>query len=83
MRLERGEKQGKWEGEAPAEPKLQRIATGDWRMTFLEGSAPALPKEFRRIRSSLEGRATARPKIFGASRDAPSSNGVLGLLHRD
>jgi hypothetical protein len=48
-------------------------------MTFLEGSAPALPKEFRRIRSSLEGRATARPKIFGASGDAPSSNEVLGL----
>jgi hypothetical protein len=32
MRLERGEKQGNWEGEAPAEPKRQRIATGDWRM---------------------------------------------------
>jgi hypothetical protein len=32
MRLERGEKQGKWEGEAPAEPKWQRMATGDWRM---------------------------------------------------
>jgi hypothetical protein len=29
MRLERGEKQGKWEGEAPAESKRQRIATGD------------------------------------------------------
>jgi hypothetical protein len=29
MRLERGEKQGNWEGEAPAEPKWQRIATGD------------------------------------------------------
>jgi hypothetical protein len=29
MRLERGEKQGKWEGEAPAEPKRQRIATGE------------------------------------------------------
>jgi hypothetical protein len=27
MRLERGEKQGNWEGEAPAEPKRQRIAT--------------------------------------------------------
>jgi hypothetical protein len=32
MRLERGEKQGNWEGEAPAESKRQRIATGDWRM---------------------------------------------------
>jgi hypothetical protein len=32
MRLERGEKQGKWEGEAPAEPKWQRMATGDWRL---------------------------------------------------
>jgi len=29
MRLERGEKQGNWEGEAPAEPKRQRVATGD------------------------------------------------------
>jgi hypothetical protein len=48
-------------------------------MTFLEGSAPALPKEFRRIRSSLEGRATARLKIFGASGDAPSrSFGLTG-----
>jgi hypothetical protein len=42
MRLERGEKQGNWEGEAPAEPKRQRIATGELaravlphcRMTF-------------------------------------------------
>jgi hypothetical protein len=29
MRLERGEKQGNWEGEAPAEPKRQRVATGE------------------------------------------------------
>jgi hypothetical protein len=34
MRLERGEKQGKWEGEAPAEPKRQRMATGDWRLAM-------------------------------------------------
>jgi len=30
MRLERGEKQGNWEGEAPAEPKT--AANGDWRL---------------------------------------------------
>ncbi len=32
------------EGEAPAEPKRQRIAIGEWRDgSFLEGSAIALP----------------------------------------
>jgi hypothetical protein len=34
----------KWEGEAPAEPRRQRVASGE--QFFLEGSAPALPKKF-------------------------------------
>jgi hypothetical protein len=66
-----------WESEAPAEPNLsanreigksagregQQIAN-----SFLEGSAPALPKNFQHIRrcalrfcQPLEGRAPARP----------------------
>jgi hypothetical protein len=28
-----------WEGEAPAEPKRQRVANSEWRMVFLEGTA--------------------------------------------
>jgi len=40
---------------------------------FLEGNAPALPKNFRRIRSGLEGWASARPQNFGTSGDVPSS----------
>jgi hypothetical protein len=32
------------EGEAAAEPKT--AASSEWRMVFLEGSAPALPKIF-------------------------------------
>jgi len=56
--LERDEGRGtrdgmKWEGKALAEPKRQRVvnsewwlAISDWWMIFLEGSAPALPKNF-------------------------------------
>ena len=49
--LERDEGRGtrdgmKWEGEIPAEPKRQRVANGEQRVVFLEGSALALPKIF-------------------------------------
>jgi len=62
-------------------------------MVFLEGSAPALPlligasrdapsriaEIFRRIsKSDLEGRASARPKIFGAFRRCAIQDIVRG-----
>jgi hypothetical protein len=31
---------------AAAKPKRQRIASSEWRIVFLEGSGPALPKIF-------------------------------------
>jgi hypothetical protein len=36
------------------------------------GQCSCTAEKFRYIRSNLEGQAPARPKNFGASRDAPS-----------
>ena len=62
-----------WEGEAPAEPKT--TVNSDQRManSFSEGQCSRTAEKFSAYQSSLEGRAPARPKIFGTSGDVPYS----------
>jgi hypothetical protein len=52
-----------WDGETPAEPKRQRMTS-----SFLEGSAPALPKNFS---AHQEMRPPVLP-TFGGSRSCPT-----------
>jgi hypothetical protein len=54
---------------AAAKPKRQRIASSEWRIVFLEGSAPALPKIFG---TSGDVPSSITENFFGASGDAPS-----------
>jgi hypothetical protein len=55
----------KWEGEAPAEPKRQQMASSEWRIVFSGGQCSRTAKNFgalgdapsrifRRIKSALK-----------------------------
>jgi hypothetical protein len=58
-----------WEGEAPAEPKRQRVANSEWRMVFLEGTALPCRKNFGRAGTKLEGCSPEQPNLFSVVRE--------------
>ncbi|MFA0733713.1 MAG: hypothetical protein OGMRLDGQ_000213 [Candidatus Fervidibacter sp.] len=55
-----------WEGDAPAEPKRQRVANSEWRVAngFSGGHGSAVPKNFGRAGTKLEGCSTEQPNLF-------------------
>ena len=60
-----------WEGEAPAEPKRQRLANSEWRVAngFSGGHGSAVPKNFGRAGTKLEGCSPEQPNLFSVVRE--------------
>jgi len=52
-----------------------RMVSGEWRTVFLEGSAPALPKNFRHLTTSdavVANRQSPIAVVFGSAGISPS-----------
>jgi hypothetical protein len=56
----------KLEGETPDEPKRQRVANSEWRVAngFSGGHGSAVPKNFGRAGTKLEGCSPEQPNLF-------------------
>jgi hypothetical protein len=63
----------KWEGEAPAEPKRQQMASSEWRIVFSEGQCSRTAENFGALGDApLQ---NFSPNKFGAQENPSSTTG--------